>query len=173
MKLHTGRSRNDQVVTDMRLWLNENVKQIEMNLELLIKAFLKRAQAEIDVLMPGYTHMQRAQPIRWSHLLLSYVAALDRDYDRLKQYHERVNACPLGSGAIAGNPFLIDRESLANDLSFLHATYNSIDSTANRDFICNLILLRKSNSFFVFCLNQNFCFIFLKMNFCLLIQVFQ
>lgn len=144
MKLHTGRSRNDQVATDMRLWLNTNVKQIEVNLILLIKAFLNRAQAEIDVLMPGYTHLQRAQPIRWSHLLLSYVAALDRDFDRLKQYHERINVCPLGSGAIAGNPFLIDRESLAKDLNFLHASYNSIDSTANRDFIYELLFINSS-----------------------------
>ena len=80
----------------MRLWLNENVKQIETNLSLLIEGFLKRAQTDIDILMPGYTHLQRAQPIRWSHLLLSYVASLDRDFDRLKQYHERVNICPLG-----------------------------------------------------------------------------
>ena len=136
MKLHTGRSRNDQVVTDMKLWLNENVKQIENNLSLLIKAFVKRAESEIEVLMPGYTHLQRAQPIRWSHLLLSYVASLDRDYDRLLQYHDRINVCPLGSGAIAGNPFKIDRESLAKDLNFCNASFNSIDSTANRDFIC-------------------------------------
>ncbi len=86
--------------------------------------------------MPGYTHLQRAQPIRWSHLLLSYVASLDRDYDRLLQYHDRINVCPLGSGAIAGNPFKIDRESLAKDLNFGIASFNSIDSTANRDFIC-------------------------------------
>ena len=96
MKLHTGRSRNDQVVTDMRLWLNKHLKHIEINLKSLMVAFLNRADAEIDLLMPGYTHLQRAQPIRWSHLLLSYVASLDRDYDRLKQFQERVNICPLG-----------------------------------------------------------------------------
>jgi len=141
MKLHTGRSRNDQVVTDMKLWLKENVKQIAKNLNLLIKAFLSRAESEIEILMPGYTHLQRAQPIRWSHLLLSYVASLDRDYDRLLQYLERINLCPLGSGAIAGNPFEIDRESLAKDLNFLGASYNSIDSTANRDFICKITFL--------------------------------
>lgn len=96
MKLHTGRSRNDQVATDVRLWLNTNLKELENNLRLLLKAFLNRAEQDIDVLMPGYTHLQRAQPIRWSHLLLSYVAALDRDFDRLKQLQERVNRCPLG-----------------------------------------------------------------------------
>jgi argininosuccinate lyase len=97
MKLHTGRSRNDQVATDVRLWLNESLKELAKNLSLLLKAFLTRAESEIDVLMPGYTHMQRAQPIRWSHLLLSYVSALDRDYDRLQQLQNRINMCPLGS----------------------------------------------------------------------------
>ena len=97
MKLHTGRSRNDQVATDVRLWLNENLKELEKNLRLMINAFLTRSEAEIDILMPGYTHLQRAQPIRWSHLLMSYVCALDRDFDRLKQLQNRVNLCPLGS----------------------------------------------------------------------------
>jgi argininosuccinate lyase len=96
MKLHTGRSRNDQVVTDVRLWLIENVKTVENNLKILISSLVRRAEIEIDALMPGYTHLQRAQPIRFSHLLLSYVAALDRDFDRLKQYRERINICPLG-----------------------------------------------------------------------------
>lgn len=96
MKLHTGRSRNDQVATDIRLWLNENLNYLLSNLKALINAYLKRADKEIDVLMPGYTHMQRAQPIRWSHLLLSYVCALDRDFDRVKQLQQRVNMCPLG-----------------------------------------------------------------------------
>ncbi len=76
--------------------MNENIKQIETNLTILIGAFLKRAQKEIDTLMPGYIHYQRTQPIRWSHLLLSYVTSLDRDFDRLKQYTARINACPLG-----------------------------------------------------------------------------
>lgn len=141
MKLHTGRSRNDQVATDVRLWLNENLNIVLKNLMGLINALLKRAHSEIDVLMPGYTHLQRAQPIRWSHLLLSYVAPLDRDYDRVKQLQQRINMCPLGSGAIAGNPFSIDRTNLADDLKFFGATYNSIDSTANRDFICKLFYL--------------------------------
>ena len=136
MKLHTGRSRNDQTVTDMRLWLRASVYQLKSHLRTLIGTLLKRSANDIHILMPGYTHLQRAQPIRWSHLLLSYVAALDRDFDRLEQLSERVNACPLGCGAIAGNPFGIDRESLASDLQFAHASYNSIDSTANRDFIC-------------------------------------
>ncbi len=97
MKLHTGRSRNDQVATDVRLWMNESLKELQNNLSLLLKAFLARAESEIDILMPGYTHLQRAQPIRWSHLLLSYVSALDRDFDRLQQLQNRINLCPLGS----------------------------------------------------------------------------
>lgn len=96
MKLHTGRSRNDQVVTDMRLWLNKNLTILEDNLKALIVALLKRAEEEIGVLMPGYTHLQRAQPIRWSHLLLNYTSALDRDFQRLTQLKERINVCPLG-----------------------------------------------------------------------------
>ncbi len=96
MKLHTGRSRNDQVVTDMRLWLNNNLTKLQNNLKALLISFTKRAEAEIDVLMPGYTHLQRAQPIRWSHLLMNYACALDRDYLRLAQLKERINVCPLG-----------------------------------------------------------------------------
>jgi argininosuccinate lyase len=96
MKLHTGRSRNDQVVTDMRLWLSDNSNILLKNLSKLLQTFLNRAQLEIDVLMPGYTHLQRAQPIRWSHLLLSYVCALDRDYQRLVEWLKRVQVSPLG-----------------------------------------------------------------------------
>lgn len=96
MKLHTGRSRNDQVVTDMRLWLKNNLTDLELNFTKLITALLTRAQREINVLMPGYTHLQRAQPIRWSHLLMNYTAALERDFSRLSQLKERINLCPLG-----------------------------------------------------------------------------
>lgn len=96
MKLHTGRSRNDQVVTDLRLWLNKNLNTLEANLKKLLGAFVDRAETEVDILMPGYTHLQRAQPIRWSHLLMSYTTALDRDFDRLYQLKQRINVCPLG-----------------------------------------------------------------------------
>ena len=96
MKLHTGRSRNDQVVTDMRLWMNKNLATLKDNFKLLMNSFIRRAELEIHVLMPGYTHLQRAQPIRWSHLLMSYTSALDRDFDRLTQLNDRINVCPLG-----------------------------------------------------------------------------
>jgi argininosuccinate lyase len=96
MKLHTGRSRNDQVVTDTKLWLIKHSKVLQTNLAELIKTIVARAESEIDALMPGYTHLQRAQPIRWSHLILSYTCALHRDYQRLTQVHDRMNSCPLG-----------------------------------------------------------------------------
>lgn len=139
MKLHTGRSRNDQVATDMKLWLVDNISELRKSLLILIQTLVNRAHEEIDILMPGYTHLQRAQPIRWSHLLLSYVSALDRDHERVEQFESRTNSCPLGSGAIAGNPFGIDRNKLAANLGFKRETINSIDSIQSRDFICKLI----------------------------------
>uniref|UniRef100_A0A8D3BKN5 argininosuccinate lyase n=1 Tax=Scophthalmus maximus TaxID=52904 RepID=A0A8D3BKN5_SCOMX len=100
-KLHTGRSRNDQVVTDMRLWLRDAISTLTENALQMISTMVERAAAEIDVLFPGYTHMQRAQPIRWSHWILSHAVALSRDVDRLREIRRRVNVLPLGSGAIA------------------------------------------------------------------------
>ncbi|XP_058614883.1 argininosuccinate lyase isoform X2 [Onychostoma macrolepis] len=111
-KLHTGRSRNDQVATDMRLWLRDAVTTLKELALQLISTMVERAAAEIEILCPGYTHMQRAQPIRWSHWILSHAAALSRDVERLEDIRKRVNVMPLGSGAIAGNPFNIDRELL-------------------------------------------------------------
>lgn len=96
MKLHTGRSRNDQVVADVYLWIKEGLDSLELEVKKLITALVRRAEVEIDIIMPGYTHLQRAQPIRWSHLLLSYVCPLDRNLDRLKQLRARVDLCPLG-----------------------------------------------------------------------------
>uniref|UniRef100_A0A8C8FLC9 Argininosuccinate lyase n=1 Tax=Oncorhynchus tshawytscha TaxID=74940 RepID=A0A8C8FLC9_ONCTS len=109
-KLHTGRSRNDQVVTDMRLWLRDAISILKGNSLQLITTMVERAA--IDVLFPGYTHMQRAQPIRWSHWILSHAVALSRDVEQLQEINRRVNVLPLGSGAIAGTPFNIDREML-------------------------------------------------------------
>uniref|UniRef100_A0A3P9IR92 Argininosuccinate lyase n=1 Tax=Oryzias latipes TaxID=8090 RepID=A0A3P9IR92_ORYLA len=111
-KLHTGRSRNDQVVTDMRLWMRDAITTLTENSLQLISTMVERASVEIEVLLPGYTHMQRAQPIRWSHWILSHSVALSRDVDRLLEIKKRVNVLPLGSGAIAGTPLDIDRELL-------------------------------------------------------------
>ncbi|KAM3933834.1 argininosuccinate lyase isoform 2-T2 [Leptodactylus fuscus] len=111
-KLHTGRSRNDQVVTDMRLWLRDSCSVLYLHLTRLIRTMVDRAAIEVDILFPGYTHMQRAQPIRWSHWILSHAVALCRDAERLGEIKKRINVLPLGSGAIAGNPLGIDRELL-------------------------------------------------------------
>uniref|UniRef100_A0A8D2J1P3 ARLY lyase n=1 Tax=Varanus komodoensis TaxID=61221 RepID=A0A8D2J1P3_VARKO len=111
-KLHTGRSRNDQVVTDLRLLMKSAVTTLSSHLQQLIRTLVERATAEIEVILPGYTHLQRAQPIRWSHLLLSHAVALTRDSERLSEVKKRINVLPLGSGALAGNPLGLDRELL-------------------------------------------------------------
>ncbi|XP_042354585.1 argininosuccinate lyase [Plectropomus leopardus] len=138
-KLHTGRSRNDQVVTDMRLWLRDAISTLTDNALQLMSTMVERAAAEIDVLFPGYTHMQRAQPIRWSHWILSHAVALSRDVDRLQEIKKRVNVLPLGSGAIAGTPFDIDRELLRKELDFDGISLNSMDATGQRDFVAEFL----------------------------------
>ncbi|CAI5643194.1 unnamed protein product [Oreochromis niloticus] len=138
-KLHTGRSRNDQVVTDMRLWLRSAISTLTDNALQLITTMVERAAAEIEVLFPGYTHMQRAQPIRWSHWILSHAVALSRDVERLQELKKRVNVLPLGSGAIAGTPFDIDRELLQRELGFDGISLNSMDATGQRDFVAEFL----------------------------------
>lgn len=138
-KLHTGRSRNDQVVTDMRLWLRDAIAVLTDNSLQLISTMVERAAIEIDVLFPGYTHMQRAQPIRWSHWILSYAVALSRDVERLLEIKKRANILPLGSGAIAGTPFDIDRELLQTELGFDGISLNSMDATGQRDFVAEFL----------------------------------
>ncbi|XP_003729478.2 argininosuccinate lyase isoform X1 [Strongylocentrotus purpuratus] len=138
-KLHTGRSRNDQCATDMRLWLRDSLECMYPMVKNLINVFIQRAREEVDVLMPGYTHMQRAQPIRWSHWLLSHATALQRDAQRLKELQARVNVMPLGGGALAGNPFNVDREFLAKELRFASPAPNSLDGTSGRDFVAEFL----------------------------------
>ncbi|XP_038614918.1 argininosuccinate lyase [Tachyglossus aculeatus] len=138
-KLHTGRSRNDQVVTDLRLWMRQACSTLSAHLLELIRTMVERAAAEQDVLFPGYTHLQRAQPIRWSHWILSHAVALTRDSERLMELRKRVNVLPLGSGAIAGNPLGVDRELLRKELSFGAITLNSMDATSERDFVAEFL----------------------------------
>ena len=133
-KLHTGRSRNDQVATDLRWWLRNRVDELDGMLVDLIRTALARAEVEIDVLMPGYTHLQPAQPIRWSHWLLSHAWAWQRDRERLADLRRRLNRSPLGAGALAGNPFAVDRHALAADLGFDGPIPNSIDAVRDRDY---------------------------------------
>ncbi len=138
-KLHTGRSRNDQVATDLRLWLREELLARAQQLRTLIEVAADRAESEIDLLMPGYTHLQPAQPTRWSHWLLSHAWAWQRDAQRLQDLLPRVNMLPLGNGALAGNPFPIDRDWLAQELGFSAPTPNSLDGVSDRDFVAEAL----------------------------------
>ncbi|WPG98282.1 putative argininosuccinate lyase [Acrodontium crateriforme] len=134
-KLHTGRSRNDQVATDMRLWLRDQLDQLEEYLVDFLKVISSRAEKEIEYVMPGYTHLQRAQPIRWSHWMLMYGSFFASDLQRLREVKKRVNQCPLGCGALAGNPFNIDRDAIAKELGFDGLIMNSMAGVADRDFV--------------------------------------
>ena len=138
-KLHTGRSRNDQVVTDVRFYLMEHLDRLGGLLTDLQGAIIEQAEAHLDLLMPGYTHLQRAQPVRFSHWLLSYFWMLQRDRERLRDARRRVAVCPLGSGALAGHSLGIDREFLARELGFQAISENSIDAVSDRDFILEVL----------------------------------
>ena len=134
-KLHTGRSRNDQVATDTRMWLRAQLVVLRGYLRELIAVACDRAEREVDVVMPGFTHLQSAQTVRWSHWLLSHAAAWQRDDMRLADLAPRVNTLPLGSGALAGNPFGVDRGALASDLGFERVCPNSMDAVSDRDYV--------------------------------------
>ncbi len=138
-KLHTGRSRNDQVVTDLRLWLRGEIDDLREHLTKTIRVMIAKAETYVHLLMPGFTHLQVAQPTRFSHWLLSHAWALQRDLVRLVQVRSRVNVLPLGSGALAGNPFPIDRRRLADLLGFDDITHNSMDAVADRDFAAEFL----------------------------------
>lgn len=139
-KLHTGRSRNDQVATDARLWTVEAERDILKDVGTMLTVGAEYASQHIDILMAGYTHLQPAQPIRFSHWLMSHMAAITRDAERLRDIIPRANQCPLGSGALAGNAFGIDREFLAKELGFDGVTSNSIDATCDRDFVVEFLM---------------------------------
>ncbi|MEA3407187.1 MAG: argininosuccinate lyase [Chloroflexota bacterium] len=134
-KLHTGRSRNDQVATDVRLYLMGELPQIGGLLRTVQRRIVSVADEYLDVLMPGYTHLQPAQPIRFSHWLLSFFWMLERDHQRLMELSERVAVCPLGAGALAGSAYGIDRQELARDLGFSGVTENSVDAVSDRDMV--------------------------------------
>ena len=133
-KLHTGRSRNDQVGTDIRLWLRKKINEIDYLLFSFQKSLLKIAQKNVNVLIPGYTHLQRAQPLSLSHHILAYLEMFQRDRDRLKEVQNRVNISPLGAAALAGTKINIDRYVTAQELGFKTIYMNSIDAVSDRDF---------------------------------------
>src|SRR6266404_2723510 len=133
-KLHTGRSRNDQVATDLRLWLREEIDRLTSALKDAQKALLDLAAAHRDAVIPGYTHLQRAQPVMFAHWCLAYFEMLARDRERLADARKRLNVLPLGSAALAGTSYPIDREAVARALGFAAVSRNSLDAVSDRDF---------------------------------------
>lgn len=138
-KLHTARSRNDQVATDMHLYLRKQVKEILDAIATLQDVLVRKAEEEIDTIIPGYTHLQRAQPISFGHHLMAYFWMLERDYERFKESLKRINISPLGAGALAGTTFPIDRHYTAELLGFDGIYENSLDAVSDRDFILEFL----------------------------------
>ncbi|WP_392587660.1 argininosuccinate lyase [Serratia ureilytica] len=138
-KLHTGRSRNDQVATDLKLWCKQQIGDLHQAIVQLQQALVETAEANQDAVMPGYTHLQRAQPVTFAHWCLAYVEMLARDESRLQDTLKRLDVSPLGSGALAGTAYPIDREQLAGWLGFASATRNSLDSVSDRDHVLELL----------------------------------
>ncbi len=138
-KLHTARSRNDQISLDLRLYLREEIGELERLVVAFQKALIGLAARHEKDVMPGYTHLQRAQPVLIAHHLLAYVEMLERDHGRLRDCGARLDECPLGSGAIAGSTIVLNREAIARDLGFSRVTQNSMDAVADRDFACELL----------------------------------
>ncbi|HCG6765273.1 argininosuccinate lyase [Vibrio parahaemolyticus] len=138
-KLHTGRSRNDQVATDLKLWCRQQGQQLLIALDRLQSQMVQVAKQHQGTVLPGYTHLQRAQPVTFAHWCLAYVEMFERDYSRLSDALQRLDTCPLGSGALAGTAYPIDREQLAHNLGFHRATRNSLDSVSDRDHVMELM----------------------------------
>lgn len=138
-KLHTARSRNDQVATDFKLYVRDSIDLIDEDLRLLQDALLNLAEENADTIMPGFTHLQTAQPITFGHHLLAYVEMFGRDRSRYSDTRDRLNECPLGSAALAGTPFNTDRYLVAEELGFDRPTSNSLDSVSDRDFALDIL----------------------------------
>ncbi|EMK3384769.1 argininosuccinate lyase [Vibrio parahaemolyticus] len=138
-KLHTGRSRNDQVATDLKLWCRQQGQQLLIALDRLQSQMVQVAKQHQGTVLPGYTHLQRAQPVTFAHWCLAYVEMFERDYSRLSDALQRLDTCPLGSGALAGTAYPIDREQLAHNLGFHRATRNSLDSVSDRDHVMEMM----------------------------------
>ena len=138
-KLHTARSRNDQVATDTRLYCREEIDNLTVLITGLQQSLLKQAEQYAAALIPGYTHLQRGQPVTVGHHLLAYVEMLDRDKSRLADCRKRINACPLGSGALAGSTINLDRQQISDELGFDRVTTNSMDAISDRDYIAEFL----------------------------------
>ncbi len=149
-KLHTGRSRNDQVATAFRLWLRTEIADLQKIVRQLQRALVELADRNRDAVLPGYTHLQRAQPVLWAHWCLAYYEMLARDRERLDEVWRRVNVLPLGSAALAGTSYEIDREQVARELGFDGVTENSLDAVSDRDFAiefagaCSILMMHLS-----------------------------
>lgn len=137
-KLHTARSRNDQVALDIRMYLRDEINNLKTLLEELIRTFVKKAEENLETVMPGYTHLQRAQPITFAHHLMAYVEMFKRDLERLNDCYKRLNIMPLGSCALAGTTYNLDRDFVKEELGFYEITKNSIDGVSDRDFCIEL-----------------------------------
>jgi argininosuccinate lyase len=168
-KLHTGRSRNELVVTDFRLFVIDAAAEMQRGLEALLNAFLLQAKANLSVPMAGMTHMQHAQPILLSHFLLAHAEAFTRDITRLQHAAASADACPIGSGALAGCSFAIDRQAIARELGFSRITANSLDAVSDRDFVLDYLfalagtathLSRLAEDFVIFA-SQEFSYVIL------------
>ncbi len=133
-RLHTARSRNDQVATDFKIWIRDQLDAADAAIKTLMWALIKQAESGVDWIMPGFTHLQTAQPVTWGHHMMAYVEMFGRDLSRVRDARERLNECPLGAAALAGTSFPIDRTFTANELGFNRPTRNSIDSVSDRDF---------------------------------------
>ena len=173
-RLHTGRSRNDQVATDVRLWLRSEIDQIALLLEDMQRALVVIAAQNTDTVMPGFTHMQVAQPVSFAHHLLAYVEMFARDAERLSDLRRRVNRLPLGSAALAGTSYPLDRERVARTLGFEAVSQNSLDAVSDRDFaieftsFSTLVMIHVSRlaEEIVIWMSQNFGFINLSDRYC-------
>ena len=138
-KLHTARSRNDQIALDLRLYVKAEIAEIGARLRSLQTVLLNLAGQHFDVVMPGYTHLQRAQPIFFAHYLLAQIEAFERDAERLRDCNARTDVLPLGSGALAGSTIVLDRELIARELGFSRVSQNSLDAVGDRDFVCEFL----------------------------------
>jgi argininosuccinate lyase len=144
-KLHTGRSRNDQVATDFRLWVRNHLGEIRQDCINLIGALLQCANRHESAVIPGYTHLQRAQPVYFAHWSLAYVEMLKRDLSRIDDLLARMNQCPLGSGALAGTTFAVDRQQIAESLGFSSPCLNSLDAVSDRDFVLEMLFVASTS----------------------------